>query len=378
MMKKRRSKKELPLFYIIYLSVLASVILLIIVGLGVVTQRLSEYESAQPKHVAAKVFTQYFEPVNYSALLADAVYDAGTATQSEITDHLSAEIGDEKITYSLGSSSVEGVVTYIVKAGKMKFAAINLTASEETTEHGYPLYELSSIELYLTTSVVDTPPETEEIITYTVSIDAPVGYTVTFNGIDLLESHISDHYKNQKALPHIPVGSDGIDHCTYKVSGLETVPETIVAKDGTGAEAPYEFDADTLTFTVGVNYSESLKEAHGQFVTEAVTGYAAYMQADSSFGKIKKYFDSKSELYSAIEAAGKDLWMVKDHDGYDFSNVEVGEFFAIDSQTVVCHISFTHILYTEGKSDRPDVIDMYVFLRDTGDGYKIFEWYNNT
>lgn len=378
MMKKRNQKKELPLFYIIYLSVLAAVILFIIAALGIVTQRLAEYESAQPKHVAAEVFTEYFEPVNYSALLADAVYDAGAATPSEITDHLTAEIGSETITYSLGSSAVEGVVTYIVKAGNMKFAAINLTESEKTTEHGYPLYELASIDLYLTTSVVDTPPETEETVTYTVSIAAPVGYTVQLGGIDLLESHISEYYKSTKVLPHFPTDSDGIDFCTYKISGLETIPESIVVKDNLGADAPYEFDADTLTFTVGVNYSESLKETHAQFVSDAVTGYAAFMQADSSFSKIKKYFDPDSALYDAIEAAGKDLWMVKDHDGYDFTDIEVGEFFAINSTTVACHISFTHILYNEGKADRPDVIDMYVFLHDTGNGYKIYEWYNNT
>lgn len=378
MMKKRNQKKELPLFYIIYLSVLAVVILAIIAALGIVTQRLAEYESAQPKHLAADVFTQYFEPVNYTALLTDAVYDAGSATQSEIIDHLSAEIGDRKISYSLGSSADAATVTYIVKAGNIKFAAINLTESDEVTEHGYKTYKLSSIELYLTTDVADVPPETEQIITYTVSVEAPVGYTVNIGGVNLLESHISEYYDNPDAVEHLPSDFRGIEYCLYRVSGLEEVPEAITVTDTTGAEAEYTYDADTLTYTVAVNYSDTLAEAHGEFVTSAVTGYAAYMQADSSFSKIKKYFDSDSALYSAIEEAGKDLWMVKDHDGYDFTDIEVGEFFALDEKTVICHISFTHILYNEGKTDRPDVIDMYVFMHDTGDGYKIYEWYNNT
>ncbi len=377
-MKKRNQKKKFPLFYVLYFSILVVTILSIIIALGVISKRLAEYESAQPKHVAAEVFTKYFEPLNFSALLADAVYDAGSATQGEITDHLTKEIGGSKITYSLGSSSTEGIVTYIVKAGKIKFAAINLSLSGETTEHGYPLYALSSLELFVSTDVVETPPETEPPVTYTVSVCAPAGYKVVLNGTELLESHISEYYKEKKALSHLPTDVEGVEFCAFRVSGLESTEVTLEVTDETGAEAAYEYDEDTLTYTVKVNYSEALKSEHSEFVTSAITGYAAFMQADSSFKKIKSYYDPDSALYSAIELAGKDLWMVKDHDGYDFTDIEVGEFFAINDTVISCHISFTHVLYNEGKADRPDVIDMYVFLRKTADGYKIYEWYNNT
>ncbi len=377
-MKKRNQKKKFPLFYVLYFSILVIAILGIIIALGVLSKRLAEYESAQPKHVAAEVFTKYFDPVNFSSLLADATYDAGSATQGEITDHLTKEIGSSKITYSLGSSAVEDVVTYIVKAGNIKFAAINLTPSGETTEHGYPLYSLSSLELFVSTDVVELPPETEPPVTYTVSINAPVDYKVVLNGTELVTSHISDYYKNDKALSHLPSDVDGIDFCTFKVSGLESPEITLSVTDEAGTEANYEYDADTCTYTVSVNYSQSLADEYSEFVSAAVTGYAAFMQADSNFKKISSYYDPDSDLYSAIELAGKDLWMVKDHDGYDFTNIKVGEFFAVSDTVISCHISFTHILYNEGKEDRPDVIDMYVFLRSTSDGYKIYEWYNNT
>ena len=101
------------------------------------------------------------------------------------------------------------------------------------------------------------------------------------------------------------------------------------------------------------------------------------MQADSSFSKIKSYFDPSTALYDSIEKAGKDLWMVMDHDGYEFTEIEVGEFFALNETTVTCHISFNHILYNGKSAARPDVIDMYVFLHATDDGYKIYEWCNN-
>ena len=167
-MKKRNQKKKIPLFYIIYLSALAAAILLIIAALGIVSSRLAEYEAAQPKHVAAEVFDKYFNPeIDYSALLTDAVYDKTSSTAAEITEHLKAEIGDAEVTYSLGSSTLPGITTYIVKAGNIKFAAINVSEASETTPHGYKTYAFDSLELYISTEMA--PETTEPLPTYDVT-----------------------------------------------------------------------------------------------------------------------------------------------------------------------------------------------------------------
>ncbi len=376
-MKKRNQSRGIPTFYIVYLSVLAAVILFIIFALGIVTQRLAEYEAVQPKHTAGEIFGKYFTPEpNYSLLLADAVYDNGGVTEAEIAEHLRSEIGESEITYSLGSSTEEGVLTYIVKAGNVKFAAINLKESDVVTEHGYKTYEFASLELYVSTEIVDV---TEPIPTYTVTVNVPLGYSVTVGDTALSDSHIVECFDKKTALPHLPSDVTGVRYCTYKLGELETVPAEgdVKITDSLGNTAEYVYDADALTYDVKVNYSEDLLSAHGEFVTDAITGYAAFMQADSSFKKIKGYFDPDTDLYANLEAASKDLWMVKDHDGYEFTDIEIGEFYQLNETTVSCHISFTHILKREGKEDRPDVIDMYVFLRATEDGYRIYEWYNN-
>lgn len=175
-MKKRNQKKQFPKFYLIYFACLVVSILAITVALGVVSGRLAEYESAQPKYVAAEIFAKYFEPtVDYSALLTDAVYDAGGATSAEITDHLTKVIADGKLTYSRGSSADENSATFIVKAGKVKIASINLVPSDETTEHGYQMYKFDSIELFVST-VSDTTfvgDDSELPVTYTITVHAP-------------------------------------------------------------------------------------------------------------------------------------------------------------------------------------------------------------
>ncbi len=380
-MKKRNMKKSFSKFYLIYFSCLVVVILAITVALGILSQRLAEYESAQPKYVAATVFAKYFEPtVDYSALLADAKYSAGDATVAEITDHLTKVISNGKLSYSLGSASAENAATYIVKAGKVKIAAINLVLSDETTDHGYETYKFDSIELFVSTKTDTTelPPDTEPVEKFTVTVHVPEGYSVMIGETVLTEAGIVDYFKNKDVIKNLPSDIEGVDYCTYRAIYEESWPGVVTVMDENGNELECTKDEDTLTYTAGVSYSEKLKEELGTFVTDAITGYAAYMQADKSFSKIKGYFDPETELYDSIEKAGKDLWMVMDHDSYEFTDVKVGEFFALSETVVTCHISFNHLLYKDGKTTRPDMIDMYVFLHKTADGeYKIYEWKNN-
>ncbi len=380
-MKKRNTKKSFSKFYLIYLSCLVIVILAITVGLGLLSQRLAEYESAQPKYVAAEIFAKYFEPtVDYSALLTDAVYDAGGATAAEITDHLTKVIADGKLAYSLGSAADENSATYIVKAGKVKIAAINLSLSDEETEHGYKTYKFDSIELFVSTKTdtSETVPGTDPVEVFTVTVNAPEGYTVMIGETVLTDAHIVDYYKNKKAIPHLPSDIEGVEYYVYRMIFEESWPGVVTVMDETGKELECTADEKTLVYTAPVSYSEELKEELSELVTEAITGYAAYMQADKSFGKIKGYYDPESALYDSIEKAGKDLWMVMDHDSYEFTEIVTSEFFALSETTVTCRISFNHVLYKDGKTARPDAIDMYVFLHKDADGeYKIYEWYNN-
>ena len=164
-MKKSNARRgfHIPRFYVIYLAVTVSVILIIIASLGIVSNRLAEYEDAQPKYVASEIFARYFEPsVNYDALLDDARYDREAGTREALKMYLINEIGESEVTYSASSAS-EDEMKYIVRAGSKQLASIILKASDEKTEHGYTQYEFSYIELFINTAGGSTnPPETEE------------------------------------------------------------------------------------------------------------------------------------------------------------------------------------------------------------------------
>ena len=372
-----RHAAKIPRFYIVYSVCLIVVILAITVAVGIVSNRLAEYEAVQPRHVAEDVFNTYFTSdgkggVNYTSLLADARYDAGTFTTAEIMTYLSEEIGNSKLTFAAGSSGESDTMKYIVRAGDKQIAAINLALSDKTTEHGFGIYEFSYIELLLVTA--PPPPDTPQLIT--ITIDIPDGYAAEIDGAAVSTEALTAVRERADMFKYYPSGVTGVQCDVYTVTGLEALPNEVVVTAPDGKRAEVRFDEETNTYYADVVYSDALSEELSGFVTEALEGYASYTHRvpGSGFSKIKKYFDPDSDLYADVEAVGNDLWMEKKPDGDRFEDVYVGEFYELSEGIATCHVSFTQMLNLDG-SDRPEVLDMYVFLKRSDDGYRIFEWH---
>lgn len=361
--------RTIPWFYLIYLICVAAALAGIFIACAVVRVLLAEYEGAQPKYVAAAAFETYFSPIDYDKLLSETQYDAGFASPEAVQDYLSGEIGQEELSWSIGSSNDPNEFKYIVKAGRKQIGNIILTSGAEKTSHGFRTYDFSHVELSLDPAAIPGG---------VVTISAPASCTVTVDGAVLTEAQRTDTYLDTKALKYYPSGISGIEYAVYSLPELEELPRKISVTDAFGAQSEVTFDPSSSAYSAGPAYSETLAAEHGPFVTKAVEGYAAYMQRvpGSSFSGIRKYFDPDSSLYRAISAASRDLWMVFTPTGNDFQNVEVGEFHAYGEDIISCHISFIQMVYLAGQ-DRPDVIDMYVFLHRTDSGWRIYEWYNN-
>ncbi|MFY9381248.1 MAG: hypothetical protein WAO54_03395 [Eubacteriales bacterium] len=378
-MKIRRHRREhVSLFYVIYFTFIFLFVAAVLLLTGIVKDRLAEYESVQPKYKAAEIFDKYFNPVDFGALLSDAKYEAEGATADEIEDYLRGQIADSEITYAIASSDKEDEVKYIVKAGDKKFAAIILKKSDIKSEHGYATYELDSIELYVSVRHEEDSP------TYTITISVPAGYTAYIDGVALTAKYKTETVINEDAFRYYPDGVNGVLFDVYVVSDLESPPAKVTAADPTGKEAAVsaiDGDGYERSYIASVNSDDALRAEYSEYITEAIEGYAAYMQKDKRFSSISKYFDPSSELYNTVKAAGGDLWMVIDHDSYEFKDVNLDEFYnwgtISDGDVISCRISFLHILHRSGRDDFLDVVDMTVFLRKTDDGYKIYKWYNN-
>ena len=361
--------RTIPRFYLIYLICVSAALVLIFIACAVIRGLLAEYEGAQPKYVAEEAFEAYFAPIDYDKLLSEARYNAGVASPEAIRDYLSSEVGQEELSWSIGSSNDPAELKYIVKAGRKQIGSICLTAGAEKTAHGFQTYTFSHVELSLDPAAIPGG---------VVTISAPAACTVTVDGTVLTAEQQIDTYLDTEALKYYPSGVSGVEYAVYTLPELRELPREVSVTDAFGGRAEVTFDPSVSAYFAGLAYSEDLAAEYGLFVTEAVEGYAAYMQRvpGSSFNGIKKYFDPASSLYQAIYAAGHDLWMVYVPTGNEFQNVEVGEFYAHGEDVISCHISFVQMVYRRGQ-DRPDVIDMYVFLHRTDSGWRIYEWYNN-
>lgn len=375
MLKKQEKNKgfHIPLFYVIYLAVTITMVLAVMIALGIVRERLAEYESAQPNYVADEVFARYFEPIDYTALLADADYDAGEVSSDDLKDYLCDEIGDEQLTYSIASSNVPDEIKYIVKAGSKQLGAIMLRTSAQKTEHGFQTYEFSGIELYLNMEAY-----LEELSRIVVTVDVPADCTVIVDGESLTSEFLIDTYTRTDIIKYYPPDVPEIEYAVYAITTLHEPPEDVVVINPEGLPAEISVDENTHTYTCGPVYSEALEAEYSDFIISAIEGYAAYVQNSKNVGlnNIKGYFDTASDAYADVVAAGSNRWMVRAWSGIDFEDVNVGEFYTHTPEIFSCHISLTQLLHQTGREDFVDVIDMYIFLHLTDHGYKIYDWFN--
>lgn len=375
MTEKRESNRgfHIPRFYVIYLAATITVIIIVMIALGIVRSRMAEYEAAQPKYVAQEIFAQYFEPIDYIALLTDANYDAGKADIEDLVDYLNGEIGGEQLTYSIGSSNNPDEVKYIVKAGSKQLGAIALKTCNQKTEHGFQTYEFSHIELYLNMEAY-----LEELSRITVTVEVPAAYSVTVDGEPLTAELVADVYTRTDVMKYYPPDVPEIKYTVYTITTLHELPKELIVIDPDGVQAEVSFEENTNTYTGGLVYSEAMEAEYSDFVINALEGYAAYVQNAKNVGlnNIKGYFDTDSDAYADVVAAGGNRWMVRNWSGIDFENVSIGEFYTHTPEIFSCHISFKQLLHQADQEDFIDFIDMYVFLHLTDQGYKIYDWFN--
>lgn len=361
-------RRTIPLFYIIYLICVAVALALVFIACSVVRGLMAEYEGAQPKYVAEEAFERYFSPINYDRLLSETRYDAGFATDDAVREYLETEIDGEELTWSVGSAGGQADIKYIIKAGRKQIGSIGLAIAPGTTEHGFETYEFSYAELNLRPEAIPGG-----ILTFT----APADYTVTLDGTALTAEQRTDSYLDPDALEHYLDGVSGLEYAVYTLPDLKELPREISVTNPLGGESEVTFDREASAYFAGPAYSRELADEHSQFVIDAVTSYAAYMNRVPGYtlGGLQRYFDRSSALYNAIQLSGGDIYIVGANKS-EVTDLEIGEFYAHAEDIFSCHISFTQVVQRAWQQSM-DRIDMYVFVHQTNSGWRIYEWYNN-
>ncbi len=342
-------KKTFPLFYKIYLIVIAVFLVALTGFLFWLNGWLTSYNASLPETVSASFYNEVFVGKD-----TDRIIELSEAQTSEFEtkDDLALFIADKltDLSYTSVSTSEENVAKYVVKSGEYKIADYTLVKDDGK-------WTPDKVSLYL--------PDGEEYRVKLLSTDTLYinGKAVSKDYITSAEEHISKNY-----LPEWVTAPEWI---TYTVSGLLSKPEIKVV-DRNGNE-PKLYDANGL-LTAEVIY-DTAEEEIAQRVLDGAMQYAIYMQNDTTFSALHPYFEKDTELYKKIREA---LTMFSlTHQGYEFEDVSVSEYFRYDSETVSMRVSFVHILKKNYSEDYRNPMDITYFARLVNGEYMIYEAYNN-
>ena len=342
-------KKKFPLFYKIYFISIAVFLVALAVFLFWLNGWLISYNASLPETVSAGFYNDVFVGKNTDKIIElSETCTSEFETKDDLAEFISTNLND--LSYTSVSTGDEDEAKYVVKSGEYKVADYTLTRADGK-------WTPDKVTLYL--------PDGDEYKIKLLSTDTLYinGKAVSKDYISSTEEHISKNY-----LPEWVTAPEWI---TYTVSGLLAKPEIKVV-DRNGNE-PKLTDINGV-LTAEVIY-DTPDEEIAQRVLDGAMQYAIYMQNDTTFSALQPYFEKDTELYKKIREA---LTMFSlTHQGYEFEDVSVSEYFRYDDETVSMRISFVHILKKNYSEDYRNPMDITYFARLVNGEYMIYEAYNN-
>ena len=275
-------------FYITLILVIAAAIIGTIKLQEPVKDWLYDYERSLPKYKVEELFEEYFKEPDAEKLIEmcenKPVYNEPDTFDNAV-ERFALKFKDKEITYGYAAGSNGRKI--LVKADGVKFASFTIKEKEEQSKYGRTLYELDRVDL-----VYDTPTESGKI-------KLPERFTAYVNGMELGEEYLKEENIKEDQRDAVPDGAYFFTYKRYAISGLYNTP-TFTATDDKGNEIELSYDEERGEYYCKYEYSDELKDRFGEYVTEALHSYAAYMQNDLRFKYIKEYFDPDSELYTNI------------------------------------------------------------------------------
>ena len=350
--KKKKVRKTIPVFYIIYFSLVIIFLIALFFALKAVKIKLAEYEDSRPYHVADAVMEDYFKPGDAEKLMraagyAENVYEDRSVAEGVVEGFLE---GDPQY-YEVVSSSDEK--KYAVSSGELKFANFTIVPSGERDAADYDIWRLDSIELLIAGGE-------------SVRITAPGDAKVLVNGREMALSDAVETVTLERD-GHLPEEIAPEMRVVYEVSGLIEKPE-ITAVDRYGVPITGITEKDN-SYTVPKTYAEITDEVR-DLALAAGEQLAAYMQLDAGFYSIGQYVDPSSTLYTNLLTS--DVKWADPHNGYSIENPSVSEYTVYSDSLYSVRVKFLHVLYNWGGNFENE-FDTTFYYRWNGEKWLIYD-----
>ncbi len=374
-------------FWMIYGLFVAVLVTVSVLGTGILISWLDAFEKSQPIHSVEAVFNEYFVSEKWDEVLKLSGYEKGDLEEDGDAAAALAELRRDKVMSYYSAGTTDGVCKYNVvlvepedlsastgtgedvkdATAEMsvkgipstKIATITVTKKETEGKWGFFGYEFSELEVFLKKNK-------------SAEVCIPSHYTLYVSDQAINAERIdglTPHTWNE----HLPEGVKGIEFATYRFQGLLSEP-TFSVKDENGEEVALVKNEKSGVWEAGLVFEADVEKAISDRLLKGLKEYATYMQDDGSIGRVSPYFDTRSDFYKST--ASNPSSFVWDHNGYEFQNEKVEDFYFFDENTLCCHISFDQILKMTGRENYVDNLSMTVFARKINGTWRIFQCVN--
>lgn len=362
---KRRSVLQLlkeSWFYRIYFGILALCAVGLAFGLVTLNGVMKEYEQTRPIHAAQDVFAQ-IESRDWSALRE---IDA-SATRMKFEGPEQYVQYMQELTNG-GEFTLKSVLTideseqkYSVLMGGKKFAEFTLEHSGEKTEHNFEGWRLKSLE---------TTAMASDAFTFTVPSDS----TVEVNGVTLTAEDAVETGIAAVSADNLPEGTAAPTLTRYAVYMFTGQPDSIRVTDRNGSEQQLTQDGEREWSCGLPNDDDKIKAQYEEAVVKWGRRLAAYTSDDYDKFDLSNACIDPSPARTYIRNM-ENQWAAK-HSGYDFENIQTGNYHIYSDDCFSCEISFDYILhYTQQDKTYPTKYTLY-FARG-GSTYKLYSFTMN-
>ncbi len=337
------------LFYRIYFSVIAVFLICLAVGLVIFSGWLKTYEAAQPENIVETLILKHLEKGDiltlhneYGLKLSDYETEKGLKSFYEST------VKGKKLDYSTSALKPEGAdLAYAVTVDGKKLMDVFLKQAENKK------YEVLSLEF-------------NKSVYKSFKITAAENVEIKVNGIKVK----AEDRKNEElpSLKNELSGKKIINKQIITLNNLLGEPEKVTATSE-GKETVLK--ADNGLYSATQDFPEKAKVS--DIASKGASTYASYMFNDSSLANVRKYVDTNTDFYENIRTTI--VTFTLNHSGNKIEDLKVTEYHKYSDNLFSCRVSLTNVL-KRGAEEYKDYFDKYVYLKTSGDSYKIIDMQN--
>lgn len=347
--------KKIPLFWKIYIIVVAVVLIGFVVLWSVLWSSLKKYEHSRPEYamdkVTEKIQSQDTEEFCQYVKTEDTAYEGNEAITEAVRNYINDVLGEGEWTYTKksGEYTNERPAYQLKKDGQKTDIVVYL---EKKNNNKWALADMSGL---------SCEGKTYEII-------VPENSVVTVDG-NKLGSEYATETKDAEVLSNVAKYITMPKTTTYRIENAYKEHEIKATGPVYNSELELISSTDNV-YQFGFEANSKLIEEQESRIKEITEIYGKYVVNYGSFSKLSPYILQGSYAYSYLSKISQTNIWLEVSNAPTFSDMKVYNYQSYTKDCFSCEVTFgLHVSYDSGNSkDYPTHIE-YIFVKRSGKWY---------